>query len=96
MYQDRIGLYRKLENEYNGKLLLYVTSDRPNMSARIAPDVIDNFINQLDQIGACKRILLYLYTRGGDTAAAWNIVNLIKMFGDELVVIVPHKALMCG
>ena len=96
MYIDRIGLYKELEKELDGKLLLYVTSDRPNMSAKIAPDVIDYFINQLDRIGSCKRILLYLYTRGGDTAAAWNIVNLLKMFGDELVVIVPHKAHSAG
>lgn len=96
MYQDRIDLYKELEEQFNGKLLLYVTSDRPNMSAKIAPDVIDYFINQLDRIGSCDRILLYLYTRGGDTAAAWNIVNLLKMFGDELVVIIPHKAHSAG
>lgn len=96
MYHDRIKLYEELENDFDGRLLLYVTSDRINMSAKIAPDVIDFFINQLDRIGSCKRLLLYLYTRGGDTAAAWNIINLLKMFGDELVVIVPHKAHSAG
>ncbi len=41
MFTDRLGLYRELEKEFGGKLLVYVTSDRPNMSAQIAPDVID-------------------------------------------------------
>lgn len=96
MFLNRLDLYKELEREFDGKLILYVTSDRPNMSARIASDVIDLFVNHLDEIGNCHRIILYLYTRGGDTSAAWNIVNLIRMFGDELVVIVPYKAHSAG
>ncbi len=92
MYQERLELYRKLEKEYNSKILVYITSDRNNMEAQIAADVIDCFISQLDKIGVCKKISLYLYTRGGDTAAAWNIVNLLRMYCDELQVIIPHKA----
>lgn len=41
MYQERLELYRKLEKEYNSKVLVYITSDRNNMGAQIAPDVID-------------------------------------------------------
>lgn len=96
MYLERIDLYKQLEAEFNGKALIYITSDRTNMSAKIAPDVIDYFISQLDRIGPCTKLCLYLYTRGGDTAAAWNIVNLLRMFCDELQVIVPHKAHSAG
>lgn len=96
MYRDRIELYKKIEKEYNSKILVYVTSDRPNMSAQIAQDTIDLFIRHLEKIGNCDRLSLYLYTRGGDTAAAWNIVNLLKMYGDKLQVIVPHKAHSAG
>ena len=92
MYQDRLELYRKLENEYDSKVLVYITSDRKNMETQIASDAIDFFIGQLDKIGDCKKISLYLYTRGGDMAAAWNIVNLLRMYCDELQVIIPHKA----
>ena len=66
------------------------------MSARIAPDVIDYFINQLDKIGPCSKISLYLYTRGGSTSAAWNIVNLLRMYCDNLQVVIPHKAHSAG
>ena len=96
MYLDRIKLYKELEKEFDSKALVYITSDRPNMSARIAADVIDFFIVQLDKIGPCKRISLYLYTRGGDTSASWNIINLLRMYCDELQVIVPHKAHSAG
>lgn len=96
MYQERIELYKELEEEFNSKLLVYVTSDRPNMGAQISSDVIDYFIAHLDKIGPCKKISLYLYTRGGDTSAARNIVNLLRMYCDCLQVIIPHKAHSAG
>lgn len=96
MYADRLPLYEQLEKSFHSKLLVYVTSDRPNMAAQIAPDVIDPFINHLDKIGPCDKISLYLYTRGGDTSAARNIVNLLRMFCETLQVIVPHKAHSSG
>lgn len=96
MYRERIELYKALEEEFNSKVITYVTSDRPNMSAQIAPDVIDYLIDHLDKIGPCPKISLILYTRGGDTSAARNIVNLIRMYGDSLQVIVPHKAHSAG
>lgn len=96
MYSDRIKQYEFLEQAFDGKFLAYITGDRPGFETRIAPDVIDLFISQLDKIGPVNRIILYLYTRGGDTSAAWNIVNLLKMYCEDLVVIVPHKAHSSG
>ena len=96
MYKNRIEMYKQLEQEFNSKVLVYVTSDRANMSAKIAQDVIDLFIRHLEKIGPQKTLALYLYTRGGDTAAAWNIVNLLRMYCDKLQVIVPHKAHSAG
>lgn len=77
MYQDRIDFYQALEQEFDSKILIYVTSDRPNMGAQISSDVIDYLIDHLDKIGSCKKISLFLYTQGGDTLAARNIVNLL-------------------
>lgn len=96
MYSERIDLYKKLEEKLNSKLLVYITSDRPGFEASIAQDVIDIFINQLDKIGVTEKISLYLYTRGGDTAAAWNIINLLRQYCDTLQVVIPHKAHSAG
>lgn len=96
MYKDRVEIYKKMEKSFGSKVITYITSDRPNMGAQIAKDVIDYFIDHLDKIGPCKRISLVLYTRGGDTSAARNIVNLLRMYCDELQVIVPHKAHSSG
>ncbi|MCL1940773.1 MAG: ATP-dependent Clp protease proteolytic subunit, partial [Synergistaceae bacterium] len=96
MYRDRIPLYKDLEVRLGSKLLAYITSDRRGFETQIAADVIDIFMNQLDKIGIVPKISLYLYTRGGETAAAWNIINLLKLYCDELQVIVPHKAHSAG
>lgn len=96
MYIDRIKLYEKLEKKLNSKVLIYITSDRPGFEASIAQDVIDIFINQLDKTGVVEKISLYLYTRGGDTAAAWNIVNLLRQYCDNLQIVIPHKAHSAG
>lgn len=96
MYSDRVDLYKALESELNTKIITYITSDRRGFETQIAQDVIDLFINQLDGIGVVPKISLFLYTQGGDTAAAWNIVNLLKMYCDEFEVIIPHKAHSAG
>jgi hypothetical protein len=96
MYNERRKLYRQLEEKLGSKVLVYVTSDRVGFEAGIGHDVIDIFINQLDRIGATKKISLYLYTRGGDTAAAWNIINLLRQYCEVLQVVIPHKAHSAG
>ena len=96
MYVNRVDFYKSIEEEYDGKIIAYITGDKPGFETRIAQDVIDIIIDHLDKIGAVPRIILYLYTRGGDTAAAWNIVNLLRMYCDDLVVVVPHKAHSSG
>ena len=92
MYSSRVEYYKQLKDEFQGAVIAYITGDRPGFETRIAQDVIDLFIAQLDKIGPVERIVLYLYTRGGDTSAAWNIVNLLRMYCEDLLVVVPHKA----
>jgi hypothetical protein len=95
-YACRRTLYKKIEKARDSKLLCFVTSDRAGMETRIAPDCIPLFVELLDKIGPTKRISLLLHTNGGQTLAAWQLVNLIRMFCDELEVIVPTKSLSAG
>lgn len=96
MYKDRLALYEQLEQDRNGKLLVYVTGDRRGLEAAIARDVIDFFTHHLDRIGVQKRLILFLYTAGGDTLAAWSIINQLQIFTDWLEVIVPVKSHSAG
>jgi len=86
----------QLEARRGSKAILYVTGDRKGFEARIGQDVLDLFVDHLDAIGPVPKISLVLYTAGGDTAAAWNLVNLIQMFCDDFEVIAPSKCRSAG
>ena len=96
MYSQRKSQYGELEEARKSKVIAYVTGDRPGMETQISSEVYDKFVNHLDVIGVVKKISLYLYTRGGNTLAAWSLVNLIRQFCDELEVIIPSKAHSAG
>lgn len=93
---NRLENYQWLESRRNSKLLVYFTGDRPGMETQIASDALEYFANHLDMIGKVDKISLLLYTRGGDTMAAWSLVNLIRQFCDVFEVIVPSKARSSG
>ena len=95
-YTKRKDLYQQIEQDRKTKVLAFITSDRQGMETTIAQDCIDPFVDLLEKIGPTKRISLLLHTNGGRTLAAWRLVNLIRIFCDELEVLIPLKALSAG
>ena len=95
-YSDRQTVYRKIEEDRETKVLSFITSSRQGMETSIAQDCIDPFVDLLEYIGPTKRISLILHTDGGQTLAAWRLVNLIRIFCDELEVMIPMKAQSAG
>jgi ClpP class serine protease len=96
MRKDRLRFYRDLEGQRKSKVILYATSDRMGLEARISPDILPLFVNHLDAIGGVAKISIILYTRGGDTLAAWSLVNLIRNFCKDFEVIVPFHCHSAG
>jgi len=99
-YLERKEYYRQLETKLSSKVILYVTGDQKQWETQIHPEVLDYFAEHLDTIGKVNKISLILYSRGGNTLAAWSLVNLIRQFCKEFEVVVPSKAqsaatLMC-
>lgn len=92
----RQSILLQLEKLRNSSVICYVTGDRRQMETQISPEVIDLFIDHLDAIGPTKKLSLVLHTNGGDTSAAWRLVNLLHTFCDELEVIIPAKAMSSG
>jgi len=93
---ERRALLQKIEKSRDSRALLYVTGDRPKLETKIHSEVLDLFVDHLDNCGVTKRISLILYTRGGDGIAAWSLFNLVRMYCDELEVIVPMRAHSAG
>ena len=95
-YSERAAIYHSIEQDRKTKVLAFITSERQGMETQIAQDSVDQFVDLLEQIGPTKRISFILHTNGGNTLAAWRLVNLIRMFCDELEVMIPLKALSAG
>lgn len=96
MFSDRLEKYQWIESNRKSKLLIYFTGDRLGMEAQISSDILDYFSEHLDKIGKVEKISLMLYTQGGDTMAAWSLVNLIRQFCTEFEVIIPSKSRSSG
>lgn len=96
MTNERLENYQWIENNRNSKILVYITGDRPGMETQISTEVLEYFSDHLDKIGKVNRISLFLYTRGGDTMAAYSLVNLIRQFCSEFEIIIPSKARSSG
>ena len=96
MITNRLELYSKIETERQSKLLVFITGDKVGMETQISSEMPEYFVNHLDKFNLPKKISLLLYTRGGDTMAAWSLINLIKQFCEEYEVIVPSKARSAG
>lgn len=79
MFNDILNNYRQIERERNSKLLVFVTGERPNLETQISSEMHDYFVNYLDKFHLPDKISLYLYTRGGDTMAAWSLINLNEL-----------------
>jgi len=95
-YSERKPLYQKLAGLRGSAVLTYVTGDRPGLETVIAEDAIRLVGDLLDNYAECKKISLVLYTRGGNTLAAWSLVNLVREFCKQLEVIVPARCYSAG
>ncbi|MEM6588891.1 MAG: serine protease [Pseudomonadota bacterium] len=96
--EKRAELFKAIEADRKSKVILYATGNRQNMEAQIANDAFDYFVHHLDRIWPeeTKKISLILHTAGGDSAAAWRIINLLRIFCDDLEVLVPNRAHSAG
>ena len=94
--ESRKQLLGELETILDARVITLVTGDRLGMETRIAPDLLPLFSGILSKRPEGERIALFLYTPGGDTIAGWGLVNLLRQYSSEFVVVVPARALSCG
>ena len=95
-YKDRQSIYKQIEKQRGSRVIAYVTGDRAGMQAQISNDAVDLFAEHLDAVFPTRKISLVLHTMGGNTMAAWNLVGMLRMFCDELEIIVPARARSAG
>ena len=95
--EKRKELIESLERELNARIVTFVTGDRAGLETRIAGDslpLLSSLLSRLEEIQ--ERVALFLYTPGGDTIAAWGMVNLLRQYGKKFAVVIPFRALSAG
>ncbi|HEV2226357.1 MAG TPA: hypothetical protein VGR56_06080 [Nitrososphaerales archaeon] len=94
--KERFRLIKRIEKLTGSTLLVFITGDRTNLETRIAMDSYALIFKHLSGMNLKGRLVIFLYTPGGDTIAAYGIANLIRQFTNEYTVIIPYKALSAG
>jgi hypothetical protein len=93
---ERKEILEQLEAELEMPVLAWVTGDRENLVTQIGIDQVVRFPRHLDAISEQDSVAVMLYTRGGDTNVPWSIVNFIRAYAKEFIVLVPFCAHSAG
>jgi Serine dehydrogenase proteinase len=93
---DRKTILEQLQAELEMPVLAWVTGDRENLHTQVGADQVVRFPRHLEALGEQDSVAVVLYTRGGDTNVPWSIINFIRAYAKELVVLVPFCAHSAG
>ena len=94
--QQRLDLIKKIEQQTDSKIIVYITGDRQGLQTQISSDVIPFIYKHLTKIEDSRKISLFIYTTGGLVISGYGIVNMIREYCDEYDVIIPFKCLSTG
>lgn len=90
---QRIIRYAAIENYRERPLIVYATSTRPGVTARMAGDAVREFIDQLDTIpGDGSAVDVLIHSSGGDALTAWKLMSVLRERFAKVGVLVPFAA----
>ncbi len=95
-WKERCALIEKIEKKRGSKVIAYVTSDRQNLHALIAGDIVSIIHNHILQFQEKERskLDLFLYSRGGQSDVPWTLVSMFREYGQKgsFSVLIPYRA----
>ena len=92
-WTDRADLYKKIEAHRKRPLIVYVTSKRNGVIARMADDALPFIIEQIDALPKdVKAVDFLIASYGGDPMMAWRIMTLLRERVEDVAVMIPQSA----
>jgi Serine dehydrogenase proteinase len=87
MYEDSQKLIEKIEKLLKCPLLVYYKSN----SSNIWYEDLYGILECLKKIGKQKRLALFIRSSGGSSMTSLRIVNLLRSYADELILLAPSE-----
>lgn len=92
----RISIIKAIEKKRGSKVITYITSDRQNLNAQIAEDIIPIVHEHIiaSKLNGKSKVDLFIYSRGGDADVPWAVVSMFREYSPEgsFNVLIPYKA----
>ncbi len=89
---ERRTRYQAIEEYRHRPLIVYATSTRPGVAARMAGDAVRELIDQVDSIEDGDEVDVLIHSTGGDALAAWNLMAVLRERFGKVSVMVPYMA----
>lgn len=94
--ENRIALIKEIQQKRNSIVLVYITSDRPNLQTMISADIVPILHDHLLELNPKENsnIDLFIYSRGGDSDIPWSIVSMIREYCPKgsYNILIPYRA----
>lgn len=94
--ERRKQIINAIEEKRNSKVIVLLTSDRPNLGFSISTELVSilhRHILGIEELSRSK-IDLFLYSRGGHSDVPWTIVSMLREYCAKGVfsVLIPYRA----
>jgi hypothetical protein len=84
--------YQAIESYRKRPLIVYATSTRPGVVARMAGDAVREFIDQIDALPDAAKVDILVHSTGGDALTAWKLISILRERFENVAVLVPFMA----
>src|SRR5262245_49597203 len=76
----RRELIRAIQSARGSKVITYITSDRPTLSAQISEDAVPLIHEHVRSFAPPDRgkLDLVIYSRGGDSDVPWSLASMLR------------------
>jgi len=88
----RIEKYRAIEEARERPLIVYATSTRSGVPARMAGDAVREFVDQIDLLRNETSVDVLIHSTGGDALTAWKLMSMLRERFQSVAVLVPFMA----
>lgn len=95
----RNEIIKRIQEIRESKVITYITGDREGINpvaTMIQPTDIREIYDHLTKLESTEKIDLLIYSRGGNSVAAWGLVNLIREFTNNFNILIPYRAHSCA